>query len=146
MDKPFDNLENIRALSDKIGKVFNQNELLRGAINSSHEGIAILDKDGKYIYLNTAHEKMFGYDPGELIGQKWEVLYKSPDILFFHSNVFPMLEKNGKWSGKYRGYAKDGSPVYEELYLTALPSGGLVCTCRIDICGTCDLKIDGQDK
>jgi len=140
MDKSFDNLDNIKSLSEKISAVFTQNEMLKLAINTSHEGIAILNADGKYVYLNEAHEKMFGYEPGELIGQKWEVLYKSPDILYFYSEIFPIIEKEGKWQGKYVGYAKDGSPVAEEIYLTSLPNGGLVCTCRVDICNTCDLK------
>ena len=140
MDDSFKNLRDIKTLSKKISAVFTQNEMLRHAINTSHEGIAILDDKGLYVYLNTAHEKMFGYEPGELIGKSWEILYKSEDILYFSSEVFPLLEKEGKWSGKYIGYAKDGSRVHEELYLTALPNGGLICTCRIDICNACDLK------
>ena len=140
MDSDFGNIENIKSLSKKISKLFTQNDILRSAINTSHEGIAVLDEQGKYIYLNTAHEEMFGYGPGELIGKSWEVLYKSEDILYFHREVFPIIEREGKWSGKYTAYSKDGSEVHEELYLTSLPDGKLVCTCRVDICNTCDFK------
>lgn len=135
-----DSFDNLRNLSDKISSLLTQNELLKIAINTSHEGIAVLNDKGEYTWVNKAHEEMFGYEEGELIGKSWEVLYKSQDILFFRSQVFPLLEKDGKWSGKYVGYAKDGSPVHEEVYLTTLPDGGLVCTCRVDICNTCDLK------
>lgn len=130
MDKSFDNLDNIKNLSDKISAIFTQNELLRHAINTSHEGIAILNTKGEYVYMNDAHATMFGYEPGELIGKTWEILYKSEDILYFSGEVFPVIEVKGKWNGTYVAYAKDGSPVPEEVYLTALPNGGLVCTCR----------------
>jgi len=141
MDKAFSNLDNIKSLSEKISAVFNQNELLRTAINTSHEGIAILDEKGTYIYMNTAHATMFGYEEGELIGKSWEILYESEDILHFRSTVFPLLAEDGKWNGKYIAKSKDGVSVYEELYLTTLPNGGMICTCRVDICNTCEYKI-----
>jgi PAS domain S-box-containing protein len=92
--------------------------------------------------MNNAHAEMFGYTVEEMLGKTWEILYKSTDILYFRGTVFPVIEREGKWSGKYIGYAKDGSPVAEEVYLTALPNGGLVCTCRVDQCVTCDYKIE----
>jgi PAS domain S-box-containing protein len=132
MPNSFDNIENIKTLSDKISAIFNQNELLRIAINTSHEGIAILNDIGEYVYMNDAHATMFGYKPGELIGKTWEILYKPEDIIYFQSEVFPVIEHKGMWSGKYIAQSKQGTPVHEEVYLTSLPNGGLVCTCRID--------------
>jgi len=124
------NLESIKCLGEKISKLFHQNELLRIAINSSHEGIAILNDQGEYLYMNKAHAEMFGYKEGELIGKTWEVLYKPNDVEYFKSTVFPIITVRGRWNGKYVGYAKNGSEVKQELYLTSLPTGGLVCTCR----------------
>jgi PAS domain S-box-containing protein len=129
----FKKFEDIKNLSEKISNIFKQNELLKMAINTSHEGIAILNEKGEYIYLNEAHAEMFGYSVDELIGKTWQILYKEKDIKYFVNEVFPIIEQNGKWSGKYIGYAKNGNPVNEEVYLTSLPNGGLVCTCRIII-------------
>ena len=131
MPNSFENLDNIKSLSEKISAVFSQNEVLRLAINTSHEGIAILNDKGEYVYMNDAHAIMFGYDSGELIGKTWEVLYKQSDIDYFKETVFPIIGKEGKWNGKYVAYTKQGKPVNEEVYLTSLPNGGLVCTCRI---------------
>jgi PAS domain S-box-containing protein len=128
--KSLSNIEEIKSLSDKISLLFKQNELLRLAINTSHEGIAILNENGEYIYLNEAHAEMFGYTVDELIGKTWEVLYKPNDIDFFKTIVFPIIFANGKWNGKYIGYKKNGSEVNEEVYLTLLPNNYLVCTCR----------------
>jgi PAS domain S-box-containing protein len=128
--KSLSNIEEIKSLSDKISLLFKQNELLRLAINTSHEGIAILNENGEYIYLNEAHAEMFGYTVEELTGKKWEILYKPNDIEYFKTIVFPIIFANGKWNGKYIGYAKNGDEVKEEVYLTLLPNNYLVCTCR----------------
>ena len=128
--KSLSNIEEIKTLSDKISLLFKQNELLRLAINTSHEGIAILNENGEYIYLNEAHAEMFGYTVDELIGKTWEVLYKPNDIEYFKTIVFPIIFANGKWNGKYIGYSKNGDEVKEEVYLTLLPNNYLVCTCR----------------
>jgi len=128
--KSLSNIEEIKSLSDKISLLFKQNELLRLAINTSHEGIAILNENGEYIYINDAHAEMFGYTVNELIGKTWEILYKPNDIEYFKTIVFPIIFANGKWNGKYIGYKKNGSEVKEEVYLTLLPNNYLVCTCR----------------
>jgi len=128
--KSLSNIKEIKTLSDKISLLFKQNELLRLAINTSHEGIAILNENGEYIYINEAHAEMFGYTVEELIGKTWEVLYKPNDIEYFKTIVFPIIFANGKWNGKYVGYAKNGDEVNEEVYLTLLPNNYLVCTCR----------------
>ena len=128
--KSLSSIEEIKTLSDKISLLFKQNELLKLAINTSHEGIAILNENGEYIYLNQAHAEMFGYTVEELIGKTWEVLYKPNDIEYFKTVVFPIIFANGKWNGKCIGYAKNGDEVNEEVYLTLLPNNYLVCTCR----------------
>jgi len=128
--KSLSSIEEIKTLSDKISLLFKQNELLRLAINTSHEGIAILNENGEYIYINDAHAEMFGYTVNELIGKTWEILYKPNDIEYFKKIVFPIIFANGKWNGKYVGYAKNGDEVKEEVYLTLLPNNYLVCTCR----------------
>ena len=128
--KSLSSIEEIKTLSDKISLLFKQNELLKLAINTSHEGIAILNENGEYIYINEAHAEMFGYTVNELIGKTWEILYKPNDIEYFKTIVFPIIFANGKWNGKYIGYAKNGDEVNEEVYLTLLPNNYLVCTCR----------------
>lgn len=127
-----ENLIRIQKLSSELDQFFTFSNHLILAINTSHEGIAILDKDGIYTWMNSAHETMFGYDKNELIGKSWTTIYKPDDIKWFSENVFPVIAKEGKWSGEAIAIAKDGvTPVYEYVYLTSLPDGGLICTCRV---------------
>jgi PAS domain-containing protein len=48
--------------------------LLR-AIDHGLEGVAILNKDGCYTYMNPAHAEVYGYTVEEMIGQSWQTLY-----------------------------------------------------------------------
>ncbi len=118
----------------KLGKKLNEeidfNNKLIAAINTSIEGIALLDENGIYIYMNRAHEKMFGYSEGEMIGQSWTILYTDKDVVNFVDTVFPEIEKLGFWKGEAVAIAKDKTKVKEYLTLTATNDGWLICTCR----------------
>jgi PAS domain S-box-containing protein len=126
-----ENLTKIKKLTEEIEKVNTFNQHLIEAINTSHEGIALLDENGNYTWMNKAHETMFGYGEGELIGKSWTIIYSDEDVQWFIENVFPTIDKEGKWSGEATAISRDGVTKVEEMvYLTALPNGGLICTCR----------------
>jgi PAS domain S-box-containing protein len=121
----------IAKLGKKLNAEIDFNNKLIAAINTSIEGIALLDELGFYIYMNRAHEKMFGYDEGEMIGQSWTMLYSEKDVENFVTTVFPEIEKNGYWKGEATAICKDGKTKVEEyLTLTATEDGWLICTCR----------------
>lgn len=107
-------------------------ELLKIAVNSTTDGIALLDSDSKYYYLNRAHIEQFGYsDESELIGKTWHVFYDESEIKRAESEIFPVLMEKGSWRGETIGISKKGEPVYQEITLTALEDGGLICVTRI---------------
>ena len=126
-----ENLSKIADLTKQVDDLIQFKQTIIGAVNVSHEGIAILDKNGNYTYMNSAHESMFGYSNNELIGKSWSTIYRPDDVKWFVTNVFPVLDKEGKWSGEATAICKDGvTLVHEMVYLTSLPDGGLICTCR----------------
>lgn len=101
------------------------------AVNDAMDGIAVLDEKGNYIYVNEAHIKMFGYKHNiDFIGNSWHMLYEDDEIERLESKIFPQIIANGRWAGETRGILKNGSSVYQEITLTSLPDGGLICICR----------------
>lgn len=106
-------------------------EKQRLAIENSMDGIALLNKEGEYYYLNQVHVNMFGYETeSELIGLTWRSIYEEHEIRRIEKNIFPDLIANGKWQGETTGKSKNGNPVYQEITLTTLPDKGLLCICR----------------
>lgn len=101
------------------------------AIEKASDGVALLDKNGNYYYLNDAHVKFFGYESAEeLIGQSWKKLYGAEELERIDREIFPLIGRDGNWTGETVGLHKNGSPVYQEITLSILPEGELLCICR----------------
>jgi len=103
----------------------------RLAIEAAIDGVSLLDDEGRYTYLNQTHIEMFGYrHPEELLGQTWRGLYSDREIERFKKEASPELAKTGKWRGTVTATRRDGSTFAEEVSLTQIEGGGLVCVCR----------------
>jgi PAS domain S-box-containing protein len=101
------------------------------AVQDAMDGIAVIDDEGQYVYVNEAHVKMFGYSNDlDFIGKKWHMLYEQNEINYLKNKIFPLVNKNGRWAGETIAKLKDGSPVYQEITLTSLADGGVICICR----------------
>lgn len=100
------------------------------AIESAPVGIAILDPD-RYIYLNPAHARMFGYkNPQELVGQSWHTLYGPDQITQIEQEALPQLQQEGQWQGETVAKHRDGHLFAEEIVLTLTSGGDLICICQ----------------
>ncbi len=101
------------------------------AMDSAIDGIAILNKDGKFVYLNKAHVKIYGYEnEAELIGKSWRVLYDSEVIQRFEQDFMLELSRKGYWFGESIGTKKNGSKFPQSVSLTAMANGGMICVVR----------------
>ncbi|MEM9054373.1 MAG: ATP-binding protein [Pseudomonadota bacterium] len=129
-----------RLLEEKSSQLFDANQRLEveaqrarslvTAIQSASDGIAITDAEGLFVFMNKAHAEMFGYTTDELIGQVWSVLYGSKELKRFDKQIMPEFGRYGFWRGETTGQAKAGDYVLQDIALTALPNGGLICATR----------------
>lgn len=98
------------------------------AIEATSEGIALLNRDGEYFYLNQAHIELFGYNhESQLLGKKWHSIYSAAEIDRIENEIFPVLLRDGRWKGETVGLSKDGQPVYQIINLTLLSDGNMIC-------------------
>jgi len=101
------------------------------AMEASMDGMAILNEDQKYTYLNRAHVTIYGYAAAEeLLGQSWRILYDEDELRRFDGSIMPEFSRKGRWQGEATGKKKDGSAFPQEISLTALGNGGLICLVR----------------
>ena len=90
----------------------------------------MLFRSESYVYMNTAHAHMYGWEPAELIGLTWRQLY-TPDVQrWIESTVFPVLQSEGRWQGEVVGLRRNGTSSPIELSLTTASDTILVCCCR----------------
>ena len=104
-------------------------ELQSSAMEVAMDGIAILDGD-EYVYMNEAHANIFGYEPAELVGSDWRRVYGEAEVDRIETDVFPVLVDSGGWRGETVGRTQDGAPVDQDIGLSLLDTGELICTNR----------------
>jgi PAS domain S-box-containing protein len=101
------------------------------AMEASMDGMAIIDEGDHYVYANQAHAAVYGYDdPDALIGNTWRMLYTDDEIERLESTALPALEETGEWRGEATGLRADGTTFPQELSLTSVGDGALVCVVR----------------
>jgi PAS domain S-box-containing protein len=98
------------------------------AIEAATDGIAILNYDGMFTYLNGAYVKQFGYtNANQLIGKSWEAVHEYDRL---RSAVLPRLQSQGQWQGEVMAKHKDGSSFPAELSVTLIEGNEFICVCR----------------
>ncbi|WP_372983042.1 PAS domain-containing protein, partial [Marinobacter sediminum] len=99
-------------------------KLLRRCIESSFNGITICDArepDFPLVYVNPTFEKMTGYDQSEVIGRNCRFLQgaaEDPSNDTALSEIRTALESNSEVSVVLKNIKKDGTPFWNNLYLS----------------------------
>lgn len=89
---------------------------LAAAVNSLNSAVTITDMNRKIIYINPAHKKCFGYEPGELLGMESNILFPFDDPSGVSKKIYDAIQILG-WEGERIGVRKNGQvfPVYEKI-------------------------------
>lgn len=105
-------------------------EKMASALDKSPVGIALLNQEGNYYYMNKAHAEILEYHVDELIGKSWQTIYEKSEAEKIEEEYFPLLIKNGNWKGITNGITKFKNPIRQEITLTHFDDGGLLCVTR----------------
>jgi len=95
-------------------------------LESMTEGVSLADDQGIIRYTNPAEDRMFGYAPGELIGQHVTVqnAYPPDENRRIVDEVMTQLRTHGEWHGEWANKRKDGSAFVTRASITALELDG----------------------
>lgn len=119
----------INITAQKISELKNQEQAL--AIESSHDGIAILDADQTYRYINSSHAALFGYsDRNELIGKSWTIFYEEEELNKIIAEMTPALIINKKWRGETQAKKKSGELIHVDISVTLMDNNSMLCLVR----------------
>lgn len=80
-------------------------------MDNSHEGIALLDKNGEFIFVNDAYTDIVGYDTAEFMGECWENVYPDDQVERIYEEILPAAPEEGYSSGDTVYRRKDGSRI-----------------------------------
>ncbi|HEY0140733.1 MAG TPA: EAL domain-containing protein [Thermoanaerobaculia bacterium] len=101
------------------------------AMTASMDGIGILNERLEFIYSNDALARLYGYTrPLDLIAKSLTDLYEPHEQVRFITSVVPVVHQRGRWRGEATGVRRDGVNFPQEISLTAIDGGGMVCVVR----------------
>jgi PAS domain S-box-containing protein len=100
------------------------------AMDRSREGMALLDENGEFIYINQAYTDIVGYEQDELIGEFWEVVYPDAQADRITDEILASVPEEGHWSGDTVYEHKDGTRVRVNHALAYSDDGTMICLIR----------------
>jgi PAS domain S-box-containing protein len=94
-------------------------------LETMREGVAVISRDGTVRLTNPAFERMFGYGPGEVVGQSTTDLLGDPEFPVRELNRLDFLERHRRQPLKRDFLLKrrDGSIFTGEAVMTSLELG-----------------------
>jgi PAS domain S-box-containing protein len=103
-------------------QVEKEKERLFKAIDSSTDGITIADEKDRYIYVNAAYARAFGYTQEELVGNTWRKITPPLLIAPTEKGLSGTMHNRdvGVFNGEVPGLRKDGTEIPTEVRGTAL--------------------------
>ena len=106
------------------------------AMSASMDGVAILDRRGRYLFVNEAHARLYGYAaPSEMEGLTYRDLYEEEQLARLETEIMPEFWRSGHWRGEAVGRRRDGTTFPQELSLSRIDHGEgggqeMVCVAR----------------
>ena len=101
------------------------------AMDSSVDGMAIVDAQGTYVYVNSEYARMCGQGKAEkMLGQSWRAVTTRSNRERVEDTIREGLAKRGKWFGELTLKDEDGNELPVEVAVTAMSDGGVVCVSR----------------
>ena len=79
------------------------------------EGVTVVRAaDGQIVYVNDVVERMFGYEPGEMVGRNVSTInaptdWSQADIA---GEIAVAVDRDGEWHGEVENLRKDGTRIW----------------------------------
>jgi diguanylate cyclase (GGDEF)-like protein/PAS domain S-box-containing protein len=101
------------------------------AITASMDGIGIVNERLEFTYVNDAFVKLYGYRSAHtILNRPITDLYEPHEQVRLITSVIPVVQQRGRWRGEATGIRSDGTSFPQEVSLTAIDGGGIVCIVR----------------
>lgn len=112
-------------MSEKKSTLIFPSDLIQSYLDLLEESVCLYSLDGIVEYCNPAHERMFGYMPGELIGLAYHDLpYLPPDFAKYANRLLEKIKSAGTLETlENQVNRKDNTNIWVETKVTLLKKG-----------------------
>ncbi|UUZ86709.1 PAS domain-containing protein [Paenibacillus sp. P26] len=94
--------------------------LSAAVIDHAVEGIMITDKNGVIRSVNASFSEITGYESGEVIGKRPNLLKSGKQDREFYNDMWDSIRNKGFWQGAIWNKKKNGEIYLEWLTITAI--------------------------
>lgn len=110
-------VQNITAIKELEKSLRESRELFESVVNTAAIGICVTDEQGRYVLVNPAYCKTYGYSKDELIGKHFSMVIPTEDQLKAANTHSAFISGDPNSSGEWRLLHKDGRLL--NIYVTA---------------------------
>jgi two-component system sensor histidine kinase UhpB len=89
---------------------------LNVALENAVEGIALLDRQGRYLSVNPAYARMTGHRPDQLAGRSWQRTVH-PDDLQEVETAHQIMLREGRAEAEVRGVRRDQTLFWKQIVM-----------------------------
>ena len=89
----------ILLIDDDVDKFQKDPSLFKAAADCSNEAIAVSDPGGRLIYVNPAHEKLFGRSSEEAMLLNYRDYYPEKSVEKHNQEILPAVKRGETWEG-----------------------------------------------
>ena len=101
------------------------------AMETSIDGMAIVDRNFSFVFMNHAYTRIYGYErPEDLASRSWKTLCPPEERERFEKDYIPTMTRHGSWRGESKGVRRDGSTFPQDVSMTRLDDGGFINVVR----------------
>ncbi|PAU85132.1 two-component system response regulator [Halorubrum salipaludis] len=90
------------------------------------DGVCTVAPDGTFEFVGEEYGELYGYDPEELVGERWQRLHPTEEVEHIRTHIIPAVMAGERWTGTSTGLRADGSTFAESKMVTTTSDDRLV--------------------
>ena len=90
------------------------------------DGICTVAPDGTFEFVGEEYGRLYGYEPEELVGERWQRLHPDEEVEHIRSHVIPAVMDGERWTGTSEGLRADGTTFAESKLVSTTSDDRLV--------------------
>ena len=109
-----------KLIDDHAGKSGGNPDLFKDVVVASNEAIAVSEPGGRLIYVNPAHEKLFGRSLEVARSLNYRDYYPEKSIEKHHQEILPAVKRGETWEGLMEVLDSKGNhfSIWQQTYAT----------------------------
>lgn len=90
------------------------------------DGICTVAPDGTFEFVGEEYGRLYGYDPDDLVGERWQRLHPDAEVERIRTHVIPAVMEGERWTGTSEGLRADGTTFAESKMVSTTSDDRLV--------------------